>query len=102
MKAHGIPSNNGAQAGPAPSGPSTPTTPAGSKSTPKGRASSAKKRKLAALGDDLDEDDKGKAKTQIKEAKHEASNDGSNGSYMISPTGPPPQLDVTAANARRL
>lgn len=88
MKAHGISSNNSGRAGsPSPSGPSTPANVVGSKSMPK---SSSKKRKMAALGDDLDDEVKSEIKTEVKqEVKQNVISDEIDGPHTINPTEAP-------------
>lgn len=95
MKAHGITNNTGggrAGGSPAPSGASTPTTPAARKNPANSRPSTGKKRKLATRGDDLDDE----VKTEVKaEVKNEVDNgNDANGSYMTYPTESP--LDAAA------
>lgn len=99
MKSHGIAPGSlgggggggGAAASSAPSTPSTPKTPktpAGRKKLPTSRGSSVKKRKLAATGDDLD-DDGDVVKSEVKEEPPQI------GSYTMHPTTP--HFDATAA-----
>lgn len=95
MKAHGISNNTGggrAGGSPTASGPSTPTIPAARKTQANSRTSTAKKRKLATRGDDLDDE----VKTEVKaEVKNEVNNDDdADGSYMTYPTESP--LDAAA------
>lgn len=103
MKAHGIAGNgnNGRSGGsPAPSVPSNPDTPKTPASTRKTAAASRsvtsanKKRKLAARGNDVDDDDD--IKPEIKdEVKQEHQHD-SDGSYTINLSGPPPEASAAA------
>lgn len=99
MKAHGIEKSNGSGASSAgASGPSTPATPktpatgrkiAGNRPTP-----ASKKRKIAARGDDVDEDE---SKLDIKEEiKLEESTNAADGSYIVDPNKPPPEATVAA------
>lgn len=85
MKTHGITSNNSGRAGsPSPSGPSTPTTAVSSKSMPK---SFSKKRKMAARGDDLDDEVKTEIKAEVKqEVKQNVIGDESDGPHTVNPT----------------
>lgn len=85
MKAHGISGNNGAaRAGSA--GPSEPSTPANRKSLPTSRTSTNKKRKLAARGDDIDDQVKSEVKTEVKQET--ATSNPSDDSYMMHPNDP--------------
>lgn len=91
MKAHGIDKTNVGGAGsPGPSGtstPSTPKTPATGRKNGNGRATPAsKKRKMAARGDDVDEDED--VKSEIKEEIKQESTNTPDGSYMIVPNKP--------------
>lgn len=99
MKAHGIAGNGGGgrASSPAPSGPSTPTTPVPgkvlAKAAGKNRAPANKKRKLAARGDDIDENIKTEVKTEIKnEAAQNSDPSHSDGSYNANPTDVPLEM----------
>ncbi|KAG6360649.1 hypothetical protein INS49_011714 [Diaporthe citri] len=93
MKAHGIEKSNGGGANSAgasgPSTPATPKTPATGRKNASNRATPAsKKRKMAAPGYDVDEEED--MKLDIKEeAKLEESTNTPNGSYIIDPNNPP-------------
>lgn len=101
MKAHGISGNgNSGRAGsPAPSGSSNPTTPktpaSARKTAPTSRpgASGNKKRKLAARGNDVDDEDDIKA--EIKDEVKQELQQESDGSYTSIPSGSP--LEASAA-----
>lgn len=99
MKAHGITNNSGGgrPSSPSASGPSTPAT--DRKKPAASRVATNKKRKLAARGNDIDEDIKAEVKHEVKqELKQEATKDDeADGSYLTTPTGFP--LDNTTANA---
>lgn len=88
MKAHGIEkaSSTGASG---PGTPSTPKTPATGRKNAGNRATPAsKKRKMAARGDDVDEDED--VKPDIKEeVKLEESANAPDGSYITDPYNPP-------------
>lgn len=91
MKAHGITGNNGAaKAGSAgPSEPSTPVNQGKTKTKGGSRPSTNKKRKLAARGDDLDEEVKAELNEEIKtEVKEESAAFDTDGSYMMHPSNP--------------
>ncbi|ROW06428.1 hypothetical protein VMCG_04421 [Cytospora schulzeri] len=103
MKAHGIAgSGNSGRAGgsPAPSGPSNPTTPktpaSARKTNTTGRsgASGNKKRKLAACGNDVDDDEN--IKPEIKDEVKQELQQESDGSYTSIPSESP--LEASAAN----
>ncbi|KAI3398138.1 hypothetical protein diail_9760 [Diaporthe ilicicola] len=94
MKAHGIDKTNGGGTGsPGPSGtsaPSTPKTPTTGRKNGNSRATpGSKKRKLAARGDDVDEDEDEVVKPEIKEEIKQESTNTPDGSYMIDPNKPP-------------
>lgn len=86
MKAHGIEKSS-------PAGASGPSTPASGRKTAGNRTTPAsKKRKMAARGDDVDEDDdvKPDIKPDIKdEVKLEESTNAPDGSYILDPNNPP-------------
>lgn len=92
MKAHGIEKPNGGGANSAgASGPSNPapqkTPAAGRKNAGNRTAPASKKRKMAARGDDVDEDDD--IKLDIKdEVKLEESTSAPHGSYIVDPNNP--------------
>lgn len=98
MKAHGIDKSNGGGANSAGasggSGPATPKTPATGGKTASNRATPAsKKRKMAASGNDVDEDD---VKFDVKEEIKLESANAPDGSYTIDPNKPP--LEAFAAD----
>lgn len=85
MKAHGITGNNsGARAGSA--GPSEPSNPTPRKTLPGSRPSNNKKRKLAAIGSDLDDQVKTEVKAEVKQEPIVSNN--TEGSYIIHPSEP--------------
>jgi hypothetical protein len=98
MKAHGIDKSNGGAANSAGasggSGPATPKAPATGGKTASNRITPAsKKRKMAARGDDVDEED---VKLDIKEEIKLESANPPDGSYIIDPNKPP--LEASAAD----
>ncbi|KUI73578.1 hypothetical protein VM1G_09271 [Cytospora mali] len=104
MKAHGITGNgNTGRAGgsPAPSGSSVPTTPKtpanGRKALPNSRSSTNKKRKLAARGDDADDEEiKLEIKNEVKQEPEQEAQQEADGSYTINPSGPPHEASAIA------
>lgn len=99
MKAHGIAGNNGGARAGSP-GPSEPSTPAPRKKLPNARPAGStndkyyanKKRKLAARGNDLDDEVKTEVKAEVKQEL--ATSNPTDGSYMIYPND---TLDATAS-----
>lgn len=95
MKAHGIEKPNAAGAS-GPSNPAAPKTPASGRKNAGTRATPAsKKRKIAARGDDVEEDD---VKLDIKkEVKLEESTNARDGSYITHPNNPSTTAPATDA-----
>lgn len=103
MKTHGIAGNGkSGKAGGSPAlsgtsspGPKTPGSARKALPTSRPGASANKKRKLAARGNDVDEDDD--IKPEIKDEVKQEHQQESDGSYTINPkSGPPPQASAAA------
>lgn len=95
MKAHGIEKSNGSGASSVGasggSGPATPKTPATGGKTANRTTPASKKRKMAARGNDVDEDD---VKLDIKEEIKLESANAPDGSYIIYPNKPPSEASA--------
>lgn len=95
MKAHGIEKSNGGGASSAGasggSGPATPKTPATGGKTANRTTPASKKRKMAARGDDIEEDE---VKLDIKEEIKLESANAPDGSYIICPNKPPSEASA--------